>query len=136
MAEHPALGRELWVTDGTPAGTVPAADLVPGAGSSCPGDLAWLDGRLVFSAWTPAWGREAWRTDGTSAGTWRLTDIAPGPASSSPGLFRQVGSTLLFAANDGERGFELWGLTADGSVPLFRDGWESGGPHRWDAATP
>ena len=136
VAEHPALGRELWVTDGTPAGTVPAADLVPGGGSSCPGDLVWLDGRLVFSAWTPEWGREAWRTDGTPAGTWRLTDIAPGPASSSPGLFRQVGSTLLFAANDEERGFELWGLTVDGSVPLFRDGWESGGPHRWDAATP
>lgn len=136
VAEHPLLGRELWVSDGTAAGTRVFADLVPGADSSRPDDLAFLDGQLYFSAWTPTYGREAWRTDGASKLTLRVTDIAPGAQSSSPGLFRRVGPRLFFAADDGVHGSELWAISDDGSVPLFHDGYESGGLQRWDGPLP
>ena len=66
----------------------------------------------------------------------RVTDIAPGAQSSSPGLFRRVGPRLFFAADDGVHGSELWAISDDGSVPLFHDGYESGGLQRWDGPLP
>ncbi|OJT26178.1 hypothetical protein BO221_10190 [Archangium sp. Cb G35] len=43
-------GQELWVTDGTAAGTRQVEDLVPGAGSSAPANLVLLGEKLVFTA--------------------------------------------------------------------------------------
>src|SRR5262249_12542967 len=43
-------GIELWVTDGTSAGTRRVADLAPGRASSGPADLTVLGDRVFFSA--------------------------------------------------------------------------------------
>ncbi|MCY1076005.1 HYR domain-containing protein [Archangium lansingense] len=43
-------GQELWVTDGTAAGTRRVEDLVPGEGSSTPTNLVFLGDKLVFAA--------------------------------------------------------------------------------------
>jgi MYXO-CTERM domain-containing protein len=43
-------GQELWVTDGTAAGTRQVEDLVPGEGSSTPANLVFLGGKLVLAA--------------------------------------------------------------------------------------
>jgi ELWxxDGT repeat protein len=53
-----AAGVELWMTDGTSAGTVMVQDLVPGPGSSVPQNLSVIDGSVYVSATTPATGRE------------------------------------------------------------------------------
>ncbi|WP_158502263.1 ELWxxDGT repeat protein [Vitiosangium sp. GDMCC 1.1324] len=45
-----ASGQELWVTDGTAAGTRRMEDLVPGEGSSTPTNLVRLGEKLVFAA--------------------------------------------------------------------------------------
>ncbi len=134
VAEHPWLGRELWTTDGTESGTRLLLDLAPGPDSSSPGHLTLLDGKLHLAAWTPPYGREPWILDSLTPSARRLADIAPGPESSSPGLFYRLDGRLYFAADDGIHGSELWAISDDGSVPLFRDGWEGGGTQRWDGA--
>lgn len=51
-------GSELWVTDGTAAGTQQVADLNRGAGSSHPWVLARSGDKLFVQAWTAASGNE------------------------------------------------------------------------------
>jgi ELWxxDGT repeat protein len=51
-------GSELWVTDGTAAGTQQVADLNRGAGSSHPWVLARSGDRLFVQAWTASSGNE------------------------------------------------------------------------------
>ncbi len=50
VALHPALGRELWVTDGTALGTGLLHDIYPGDYPSTPRNLTRLGNRIVFSA--------------------------------------------------------------------------------------
>jgi ELWxxDGT repeat protein len=101
-------GHELWVSDGTQAGTRIVVDILPGAGSSHPRQLRVEGSILLFSASDGVHGFEPWRSDGTAVGTWMLQDIAPGSLSSSPAEFTASGPNVYFAANDGTSGFELW----------------------------
>ena len=59
-AADPAGGRELWVSDGTLAGTQPLTDIQPGPAHSNPSDLAVSGSRLYFLAYTDAAGYELW----------------------------------------------------------------------------
>lgn len=112
QAEDDVHGRELWVTDGSRAGTRLLADLMPGRSSSPSIRQAWLiGGRAVFAAADPTSGSEPGITDGTSAGTRLLHDIHPGQGSSiDPSQFvaARAGSNLLFVADDGAHGSEPW----------------------------
>lgn len=74
---HPQLGRELHVTDGTP-GSVQVVDLRPGAGSSAPAYLYPAFGKMLFVATDSLAGREVHITDGTLQGTKLLGDVNPG----------------------------------------------------------
>jgi ELWxxDGT repeat protein len=103
-------GHELWVSDGTQAGTRIVKDILAGAGSSHPRQLRVEGSILLFSASDGVHGFELWRSDGTPFGTWMLQDIAPGNLSSSPAEFTASGPNVYFAANDGTSGFELWAI--------------------------
>jgi ELWxxDGT repeat protein len=121
-AETPQLGDELWVSDGTVAGTAPVVDLRPGGESSNPRGLTLLGGEIYFAADDGVHGRELWAADGTVFGTRRVADLRPGPASSSPGELAAIDGRLHFAADDGVAGLEPW--TSDGSAAgtvLLRD---------------
>lgn len=102
-----ALGRELWKTDGTAAGTANFADLYPGTTGSSPENLTPIDGTLYFSAAGPSAGHELWVSDGTPAGTVQVADLYPGTTSSDPHGFIQIGSNVVFVA-DTVDGLELW----------------------------
>jgi ELWxxDGT repeat protein len=81
-------GRELWVTDGTLAGTSLVKDINSGSGSSSPQEITALgDGRVLFQADDGTSGKELWVTDGTANGTYRVDDINPGAGSSVPYSF-------------------------------------------------
>src|SRR5262245_60079248 len=54
------LGRELWVSDGTEAGTRLVQDIFPGAPSSAPANLTVGGDRLFFAADDRPHGRELW----------------------------------------------------------------------------
>ncbi len=106
-------GTELWVTDGTPAGTHLLSDLQPGLGSSSPDGLTSAGDRVFFSADDGTHGRELWESDGTPEGTRMVADLAPGGFSSI--LFGQTALAvsngyLFFAADDGKTGVEPWAL--------------------------
>ncbi|WP_216921961.1 Calx-beta domain-containing protein, partial [Synechococcus sp. CCAP 1479/9] len=76
-----ATGKELWVTDGTPSGTVLFKDINPGAAPSSPSNFVVVGDKLFFQA-TTATGREYWVTDGTPAGTVLIKDVASGSLGS------------------------------------------------------
>ena len=105
-------GAELWKSDGTDAGTIPLADINPGAASSNPDYFSPYNNLVIFQATDAAHGTEYWKTNGTPAGTTILKDINPGPGnmyafSNLPFQFR-FNNKLFFVANDGTRGDEVW----------------------------
>ena len=116
-AEDGVHGNELWVTDGTEAGTQLLKDIAPGIGNSYVTQPAALpDGRVIFSAdMGGAVGRELWITDGTTAGTILVKDIEPGAGSSYLGGFTALtDGRMVFTAQTAAAGYELW--VTDGSA--------------------
>lgn len=112
LANDDVHGRELWISDGTSAGTRMTRDLVPGAvgmwdesdlyiGAS--GNRAW------FAARDAEHGEELWVTDGTEAGTALFLDLVPGQGSSEPFAFAAANGKLFFTAAS-----RLW--VTDGSA--------------------
>lgn len=107
-----ANGTELWVTDGTDAGTQLVKDINPGTGSSDPTErFIVLNNQLFFTANNPTYGRELWKSNGTPAGTVLLKDIVPGTTGCSNDSFDEslvVGNLLFFNAITPAGGEELW----------------------------
>lgn len=117
-ATTPTNGTELWISDGTEAGTQLLADLLPGAGSSSPEDLYTADGLVYFHATTPTLGRELYVTDGTAAGTRLVRDIYPGGqsgfSSNVDANFFAWRNNVYFVAQNTDNNYELW--RTDGST--------------------
>jgi large repetitive protein len=127
------LGRELWQSNGSFAGTRLVKDINPGQASSNPTSQQEplpqfrsliVNGLLYFGANDGFFGGELWKTDGSTSGTVRVRDINVGPPS---GLVNNllVGAvfnstinntiaTIVFAADDGAFGREPW--QSDGST--------------------
>ena len=104
-------GRELFVSDGTTAGTTVLKDIAPfPAADSSPRGLVRANDRLLFSASDQVSGRELWISDGTTAGTDRVADLAPGLPAGVNGAIAAagVGRRVVFAARDPVAGQELW----------------------------
>ena len=104
-----ASGAELWISDGTSAGTQLLKEIYTGSTGSSPYNFFEVNGKLLFAAISNGNGQELWITDGTAAGTQQLKDINPG-AGSSGALTNAIvmNNKLYFAANDGTHGTELW----------------------------
>ncbi|WBU36949.1 hypothetical protein [Homoserinibacter sp. YIM 151385] len=105
-AQTADLGRQLWVTDGSAAGTVTLTSEIPipGFGGAAPTDLTPFGGLLYFAAVDEERGKEVWTSDGTPAGTRLAFDIrTTEPAHRAPGSFphdfTQVGDLLYFVAS-------------------------------------
>lgn len=125
-------GKELWVTDGTTAGTRLVRDINPGRQGSVPRRLTKIGSRLFFSAIDAIHGRELWVSDGTAAGTKLVKDLTAGKKGSSVSSIADAGGTA-YVVRDGR---ELWrsdgtakgtsrlrrfdGVTVDDSVALGR----------------
>lgn len=109
---------EIWVSDGTPAGT---ESLCPGRCSSQPEFLGGLGRLMLWTAESPAFGRQLWRSDGSRPETFALTEpdlqVTPPTAFEGHLLSAFVGRSFYFvgcsgagAAND----CDLW--RTDGTV--------------------
>lgn len=106
-------GMELWVTDGTTAGTYMLKDIFA-AGDSYPRSFKVYNNLLYFRA-DDERGDEIWVTDGTAEGTVLFADINTAEADgSSVNEFTEVNGSLFFRARNAETGPELW--ITDGTV--------------------
>lgn len=95
-------GEELWITDGTPAGTRMVKDINPGVATSNIQYLTRFNDKVVFSADDGENGQEIWISDGTENGTYLLKDIHE-LDSSNPLAFCQMDENhLVFFAMDFE----------------------------------
>lgn len=108
-----STGRELWVSDGTTAGTKLVKDIYAGTSSSHVLISAVIDGKLYFSAHSNSTGQEPWVSDGTEAGTYQLKNINPGTEGSNAATFFKANNKIFFSAIDATHGRELW--TTDGT---------------------
>lgn len=111
---------ELWISDGTEAGTEVLHDVRP------EGDHYVLtpDGRLFFGARHSSHsGRELWVTDGTEGGTRLVADINPAD-SSTPEEFSYFDGLVYFRADDGVHGTQLWVTdgTSSGTIMIRPQG--------------
>jgi ELWxxDGT repeat protein len=117
-------GRQLWVSDGTAAGTLMVTDINPlGLGTNIirdassvvhyggfnPDAVTAINGRLFFSADDGLDGAQLWTSRGEASTTRMLTRIVNGDKSSNPieGFIPGNGFTF-FQADDGIHGSELW----------------------------
>jgi ELWxxDGT repeat protein len=112
-ANNDAGLAELWLSDGTAAGTYQLTGQV-GVTDFRDLDTVAIDGTLFFPYNDGVHGKELWKTDGTLAGTVLVKDIFPAGQGSYPNELTNVNGTLFFVANDGAHGPELW--KSDGTV--------------------
>ena len=106
--EESDTGRELWVSDGSPTGTMLLQDIYPGENSGLVGSFMALGDQLLFRARNVSHGYELWISDGTVTNTQMLKDINPGVDSSWPHHLINVDDLVYFRANDAALGDSLW----------------------------
>jgi ELWxxDGT repeat protein len=117
-ADDGVSGRELWVTDGTEAGTRRLRDLRPGTEGSVPHDLVEHGGLVYFFASATGEGDALWRTDGTEAGTLPVKSLARRSLPSWGSRLTPVDGRLFFVAANEATGPELH--VSDGTAPGTR----------------
>lgn len=110
-ANNGTNGSEVWVTDGTTAGTVLFKDINVGTGSSKPSLFTSHDNLLYFVANDPAVGRELFVTDGTVKNTKLVGDFYPGTTGSTISDIISYQNNLYVNANiNAQVGKELYKL--------------------------
>jgi len=118
----PGGSRQVWVTDGTAAGTRPLTAFAAGepglqGGAS---DSGLVGGRLLFGAYDATHGTELWSSGGTPATTGPVGDFATlASRDSDPREMVAFGPRVAFVADDAA-GTRLWVSdgTADGTLPV------------------
>lgn len=116
----PEFGTELWVTDGTAAGTQLLKDIISGGGSSNPNfsPLYVIDGYMYFhSAQTP---NIVWRTNGTPQGT--EVHVTNSQIFNPTGYIKCNGFILFVSRIGGNQNFwRFWRMTSfpNSEVPII-----------------
>lgn len=113
VAETPAEGKELWVTDGTAAGTQLVKDIIAGSGGSNPSNFVQYRYHTYFSADNATGDRQVFWTDGTTTGTTAIMPVGglidPLTTGGFTG-FADYNGSLYFAAYYDTKCAELWSL--------------------------
>ncbi|GAB2825061.1 hypothetical protein GCM10027043_28060 [Ferruginibacter profundus] len=129
-------GSELWVSDGSTAGTNMVINLMPESGgvmySGSPDNFITYNNKVYFTATDDTHGRELFSTDGTAAGTQIVMDMEPGINSSYPFQSVVYNGQLFFCCYLGNNAHGLWKSdgtaagtslvkTGGGGQPLLND---------------
>jgi ELWxxDGT repeat protein len=125
-----ATSWELWVSDGSEAGTHMVTEILPGTKGALDStfsaaNLAPFHNGVLFAANDGVHGREMWFSDGTAAGTRIVRDFLPGAAGMWDGSNAYItvfGNRAYFAASDADHGQEVWATDGtDAGSALFAD---------------
>ncbi len=109
-----ANGLELWVTDGTAAGTHIVKNIKTGTGNSQPQAFCKIGTETFFTATAVGLERKLWKTDGTDAGTVQVAVAEPFfILDNAVGI---VNNKMIFYAHN----------TVDGYEPYVSDGTAAG----------
>lgn len=127
VAQSELYGTEVYVSDGTPAGSGILKDINPGDYYADADNLTVFKNRLFFAASdgdphdhdeTGTHGKELWATDGTESGTILIKNINEGTYTnpydqeeandSEPDDLTVAGDQLFFSADTENSGRELW----------------------------
>jgi ELWxxDGT repeat protein len=137
-AATPELGRELWASDGSEAGTRCIADILPGPAGSRPQQLQAIDEVLYFNALDEAGNRiaQVWNPAIQRLEAQEPPELPPLPTLKGllpkdcldklnlydPTDWAPLGDDLIFAARDPRHGIELWIYDHDeGTCALLAD---------------
>lgn len=105
-ADSASGSSQLWVSDGTAAGTNLVKAIHP-SGDDDVRELVAFGDKVLFRADDDVHGLELWVSDGTQSGTQLVRDINLGGDSFPQNLYLW-GGVVYFAADDGINGNELW----------------------------
>lgn len=116
-------GRELYVSDGTTAGTKLTRDLYPIQTDAFIRFMTVVDSTLYFiSHQSPNFrNMELYAATSTQTRPTRVKDIIPGATASNPTNLIELNGELLFTVNDEIHGMELWKSTSTTSADLLVD---------------
>jgi ELWxxDGT repeat protein len=104
ISDGSGLNQSLWVSDGTPAGTVAVRQF----GDSSLRQLTAAGGKLFFLARIDDEEEELWVSDGMAAGTRAVSRFAPEEPFGPTEWIKPIGNRIYFLADDVEHGVELW----------------------------
>jgi ELWxxDGT repeat protein len=99
---------ELWVTDGTAAGTRKVKEIYPGPVGSSPQHFTAVGDAVYFRASHPDYGQVLWRSDGTEEGTEMVTDPSGAAPPQMPDDLKVMNGKLHFTAERRATGRELF----------------------------
>lgn len=112
IAQTQAEGPELWLTDGSTAGTKMVKEIAPGQrggfsnqNNSFPQSFASMDTFILFPANDNTDGWQLWRSNGTESGTYPLQDSL---TNRSMGGLHRFKDKAIFWEFDFSNGAELW----------------------------
>ena len=107
-------GKELWKTDGTPAGTVMIKDIKAGTGTSQSSGFCKIPSTTLFIAQSVGLESKLWKTDGTTTGTEQIPVAEPFYIVNQD--MAKLGDKVIFFAHN----------TVDGYEPYVSDGTAAG----------
>ena len=121
-------GLELWVSDGSEAGTMRVIDSLPGNdlyGAPLDGDpelFGAIGNQLLFTTTDSLRDRELWISDGTTLNTELVANINTGTADAGVRDLIPFANDIYFVANDGLNGEAIWKAdTVAGTVEMVID---------------
>ncbi|MGN6267152.1 MAG: hypothetical protein ACTHM5_15845, partial [Ginsengibacter sp.] len=129
VADNGTSGKELWVTNGTSAGTKLLKDISTGSASTSFSQFITPGTQLIFTVVTPDYSMDLWKTDGTNTSLIYSFNV-PFSAFGAFGLM-VFNKKIYFAGTDLVNGTELWS-TDGNSASMVKDifpGSNSGEPN-------
>lgn len=108
-------GEELWVTDGTTAGTRLVKDIRTGSTGSSINYLTRFNDKVVFGADNGTDGEELWISDGTTNGTYMISNIHTTGASVPRGFTQLNETQFVFVAKNANSGTQSYLYVSNGT---------------------
>jgi uncharacterized protein (TIGR03382 family) len=132
LMRQDATGKELWVSDGTEAGTRMVEEIQEGVNDGDPQRLIAVGRMLFFMATDSRSGMEPWRSDGTPEGTSRVREFSTPEDPAFPDPLMKAGpGVLLLSIHATNSGKELWSISDTSIVQLTEilPGTQGSAPH-------